>query len=120
MDGKITRNNGGQERPGLKKANEAGNRVEPKRSKKASQAECYFACKEDQVEADGMWPLYTTDRKYDSASRGTSKQDMEFVRRTMLSASVQDVVAKVDLATRIFWWPLTRVTFTACDAACEP
>ncbi len=43
-----------------------------------------------------MWrPLYAAETEQNSAEAGTSEKNMEYVRRTMLSAKVQDVVAKM-------------------------
>jgi hypothetical protein len=46
----------------------------------------------------GFSPLYAAETEQSSAEAGTSERNMEFIRRTMLSAKVQDVVAKVNLA----------------------
>jgi len=43
-------------------------------------------------------PVITTEAEQRDAKRGTNEQDMEFVRKIMLLAKVQDVAAKVDLA----------------------
>jgi len=40
----------------------------------------------------GFSPLYADETEQSSAAAGTSKRNMEFVRRTMLSAKAQDVV----------------------------
>ncbi len=43
-------------------------------------------------EVGGFSPLYAAETEHSSAEAGTSERNMEFVRRTILSAKVQDVV----------------------------
>ncbi len=51
-----------------------------------------FFVLEDCGEVGGFSPLYAAETEHSSAEAGTSERNMEFVRRTMLSAKVQDVV----------------------------
>jgi hypothetical protein len=51
-----------------------------------------FFVLEDCGEVGGFSPLYAAETEQSSAEAGTSKRNMEFIRRTMLSAKVQDVV----------------------------
>ncbi len=53
---------------------------------------------EDCGEVGGFSPLYAAETEQCSAEAGTRERNMEFVRRTMLSAKVKDVVSKVNLA----------------------
>jgi hypothetical protein len=46
-------------------------------------------------EVVGFSPLYAAETEQSSAEAGTSERNMEFIRRTMLSAKVQDVVANL-------------------------
>jgi hypothetical protein len=73
-------------------------REEPKRNESNARAGGYFSCRENDRGAGDFSPLYTTESEQSSAEACTSEKNMEFVRRTMLSAKVQDVVTKVDLA----------------------
>jgi hypothetical protein len=72
----------------------------PRRSRSSAQARGYFSFKEDYVEVGDFSPLNAAETEQSSAEAGTSEKNMEFVRRTMLSATVQEVVAKVDLAVQ--------------------
>jgi hypothetical protein len=65
-----------------------GDRQEPKRNESNARAGGYFLCREDDRGARDFSPLYTMESEQSSAEACTSEKNMEFVRRTMLSAKV--------------------------------
>ena len=50
---------------------------------------------EDCGEVGGFSPIYAAETEHSSAEAGTSERNMKFVRRTILSAKVQDQQAAI-------------------------
>ncbi len=81
-----------------RKTGDAREQEEPRIGMSSARAGGYFTCRENNREAGDFSPLYMTESEQSSAEACTNEKNMEFFRRTMLSAKVQDVGAKVDLA----------------------
>jgi hypothetical protein len=55
----------------------------------------YFSCRERCEETENLASLYDGETEQGLTGSSAKEKDMEFVRRTILSALVQDVVARV-------------------------